>query len=64
MKNIWLIVFMWLLPVMCFVLSVVGFVSYFTEGGNNNLSAGIFFAIVTPLIVWANVSTYKSGYFD
>ena len=56
MANIWRHVFTWVLPVMCMVISVIGFAS-------GNL-AGVVFLLLAAFIAVVNVKIYKSGYFD
>lgn len=56
MANIWRHVFTWVLPVMCMVISVIGFAS-----GN---PAGVVFLLLAVFIAVVNVKIYKSGYFD
>ena len=64
MANIWRHVFTWCLPVMCLVISAIGFVEYFSSENGRGLLASIVFMVFAVFIAVINVKLLRSGYFD
>ena len=63
MKTFVLICY-WFLPIFCLITSIAGFCGQLSADYDRSLSCGILFAIITPLICWANIAAYRTGYFD